>query len=620
MQRKPPHGKPWIWNALWTGLIGLSIAYVFYASQGFSTAETTLSYSALIQAVHARNIASVEINGDQITGHLKKPSRAFRSVVPTTVGDPELLPLLERSGISIEAASVIAPWYVQLLGGIVPWILIVAVSVWIWSSVRGMQGTTGGATGFGSIHPSRYTSDAHPAVTFDDVAGADSAKAELAEEVDFLRNPLKYRKLGARIPKGILLVGPPGTGKTFLARAIAGEAHVPFLSLNASEFVEMFVGVGASRVRDLFARAKEVTPAIVFIDELDAVGRRRGAGIGTVNDEREQTLNRLLAELDGFDQRLDLIILAATNRPDVLDPALLRPGRFDRQVVVELPDLRGREAILKIHSHKLPLSADVNLHELAEATIGMSGADLENLCNEAALCAASHERPVVGRTDFEMAVDKLRMGIARPSLDDSHERRVVAYHEAGHAVAAWLSPHADPVHKVSIVPRGQALGHTEQLPVLERHNMESSYLLASLAVALAGRCAEELALNEVTTGAEQDLVEATTLARRMVTRWGMGGGSLAAFVSDEEQPFLGYEMARGREYSEATAARIDRETAQLLQEAYTRVRALLSSNVALLRALAERLMRQETVESEELTSLLGQRPASATGILQLKEG
>jgi cell division protease FtsH len=460
---------------------------------------------------------------------------------------------------------------------------------------------------FGRSKARQYTRD-HPEVTFADVAGADEAKAELQEEVDFLRQPQKYHALGARIPRGVLLVGPPGTGKTLLARAVAGEAGVPFFNLSASEFVEMFVGVGASRVRDLFAQAQAAAPAIVFLDELDAVGRRRGAGVGMVNDEREQTLNQLLVEMDGFDERHEVIVLAATNRPDVLDPALLRPGRFDRQVVVPLPDRQGREGILHIHTRPLHLAPEVDLAVLARSTTGMSGADLANLCNEAALIAARHNHPQVGMADFEEALDKALLGQPRPKLSDPHERRVVATHEAGHTLVAWLSPEAEDVHKVTIVAHGRALGVTTQLPVEERFNYSHTYLLTRLAVMLGGRTAEELVFGDVTTGAESDLVEATKLARRMVTRWGMGTLGLAAFQTDEEQPFLGYQLAQGREYSEATAARIDQDVQRVLAERHTAAQGLLNDARPQLDQLTQALLEHETLDQQTLLALLGPRP------------
>jgi cell division protease FtsH len=413
--------------------------------------------------------------------------------------------------------------------------------------------------------------------------------------------------LGARIPRGVLLVGPPGTGKTLLARAVAGEAGVPFFSISASEFVEMFVGVGASRVRDLFSKAKEAAPSIVFIDELDAVGRRRGAGLGTVNDEREQTLNQLLVEMDGFDERHEVIVLAATNRPDVLDPALLRPGRFDREVVVGLPDRKGREGILRIHTKNLPLAPDVDLVMLSRSTTGFSGADLANLANEAALTAARHSHTQVTRADFEEAMDRVILGGARSLLLDPKERQVVAYHEAGHAVVAWLTPNTDPVQKVTIIPHGRALGVTQQVPGEDQYNYGRQYLLAKIAVMLGGRSAEELVFGDVTTGAESDLVEATRLARRMVTRWGMGELGLMALEADEQQPFLGYELAQGKQVSEATAALIDQNVRALLEERHQAARAVLASARTQLDQVVQALLHDETVTEEKLAEILGPR-------------
>jgi cell division protease FtsH len=458
--------------------------------------------------------------------------------------------------------------------------------------------------GFGQSKARPHVGE-HPQVTFEDVAGADEAKRDLQEVVEFLRRPDRYYNLGAHIPRGVLLVGPPGTGKTLLARAVAGEAGVPFFNLSASEFVEMFVGVGASRVRDLFNQAKTAAPAIVFIDELDAVGRRRGAGLGAVNDEREQTLNQLLVEMDGFDERLEVILLAATNRPDVLDPALLRPGRFDREVVVNLPDRPGREGILRIHTRGLPLAPSVDLTDIARATTGMSGADLANLCNEAALIGARYNHRQIERADFDEAIDKILLGAARTLIMDENERRVIAYHEAGHALVAWLTPYADPVHKVTIIPRGRALGVTEQLPKDDHYNYSRTYLLARLAVMLGGRAAEDTVIGDITTGAENDLVQATRLARRMITRWGMGELGTIAFETDEEHPFLGYELAKGRDYSETTAAQIDAEVQHLLAERYQSVCDLLTENREQLDTLAEALLQDETIDRDQLTKILG---------------
>jgi cell division protease FtsH len=531
----------------------------------------------------------------------------FHTIFPTTIGDRNLMPLLEAHHVVVSASAPSTSWAADLIIGWLPMLLLIGFFWWMASRANRSQA---GMFGFGRMKAKRYTSE-QSKVTFADVAGADEAKSELQEEVDFLRHPAKYHDLGARIPKGILLVGPPGTGKTLMARAVAGEAGVPFFSINASEFVEMFVGVGASRVRDLFRQAKEAAPAIVFIDELDAVGRRRGAGLGTVNDEREQTLNQLLGELDGFDPRAEVIIMAATNRPDVLDPALLRPGRFDRQVTVGLPDRAGREGILRIHARKLRLLNDVDFAILASMTIGLSGADLANLCNEAALVAARHNRAAVTMADFEEAHDKVRLGAAHPQLIDPAERRIVAYHEAGHATVAWLSPAADPVQKITIVPHGQALGVTEQVPGEDRHNLSQSYLRARLAVMLGGRTSEELVIGEVTTGAENDLIEATRLARRMVTRWGMGKLGLIAFKSDEQNPFLGYELSQRPDYSEATAAEIDVEVRSLLEQAHEEVRRLLMTARQSLDRLAAALLRDETVGADQLERILGPRAQPA---------
>jgi cell division protease FtsH len=464
-----------------------------------------------------------------------------------------------------------------------------------------------GIFNFGRSKARQKKMDGTPDVTFADVAGADEAKEELKAVVDFLRHPQKYHQLGARIPRGVLLVGPPGTGKTLLARAVAGEAGVPFFNVSASEFVEMFVGVGASRVRDLFAQAKADGPAIVFIDELDAVGRRRGAGLGTVNDEREQTLNQLLVEMDGFDEHQALILLAATNRADVLDPALLRPGRFDQQITVGLPDRLGREGILRIHTRQLRLAPDVELHLLAGTTTGFSGADLANLCNEAALIAARESHPQIKMTDFEEALDRSLLGAKRTLLLNENNRRVVALHEAGHTLVAWLSPEADPVFKVSIIPHGDALGVTEQVPGEDQYNYSQEYLRTRLAVMLGGRAAEEIGLGEWTTGAENDLIEATRLARRMVTRWGMGSLGPMAISANEEQPFLGYELAQGRDYSEETAARIDKDIQELLEERYGAVLALLNGARPKLDRLVEVLLKEETIDREVLVRVLGPR-------------
>jgi len=630
---------------VWSGLL----VWMFFSMRQPRPSDVVdIPYSTFIEQIRDSNVSSIQISADTISGHFVKQLRwpplteaaapnppalttsgretpaaehppkiepkeaappapveyaEFRTVFPASVGDPSLMPLLQAHHVTIKASASSRGWMVEAA---IEWLPMLLILVFFWWIGRNATRTQSGMFGFGRAKARRYSID-QPKVTFNDVAGADDAKAELQEEVDFLRNPKKYRDLGARIPRGILLVGPPGTGKTLLARAVAGEAGVQFFSINASEFVEMFVGVGASRVRDLFRQAKAEAPAIVFIDELDAVGRRRGAGVGTGSDEREQTLNQLLGELDGFDPRLEVIILAATNRPDVLDPALLRPGRFDRQVVIGLPDRKGREGILRIHARKLTLSADVDLGLLARQTIGLNGADLANLCNEAALVAARHDRSAVTLADFEEADDKIRLGVAHPQLMDVRERRVVAYHEAGHAVVAWLTPAADPVQKVTIVPHGQAMGVTEQVPTEERHNLSLAYLKARLAVMMGGRTAEEIAIGEITTGAESDLVEATRLARRMVTRWGMTKLGPIAFRADEQQPFLGYELSQRPDYSEATAAEIDGEVKRLLEEAHDEVRRRLTAAREQLDKLVEVLLKEETVEFDELNRVLGPR-------------
>ncbi|HLY37450.1 MAG TPA: ATP-dependent zinc metalloprotease FtsH [Candidatus Binatia bacterium] len=625
---KPPaRSLVWWWLALSTLLVWN--AFVFWPR---GSPEAPLPYSAFVAEVRADRVARVEIEGDRLTGSFTKPVRwpapgmpapensgpppeprdytRFRTTLPVAVGDPKLMGLLETHHVIVDAKPSTAPWFVEVLSSWGPLLLLVGLFWWMGRQASRQQA---GLFGFARSRARRYTTE-RPQVTFEDVAGADEAKADLEEEVDFLRHPQKYHDLGARIPRGVLLVGPPGTGKTLLARAVAGEAGVPFFSLSASEFVEMFVGVGASRVRDLFTQAKAAAPAIVFIDELDAVGRRRGAGVGAVNDEREQTLNQLLVEMDGFDERENVIVLAATNRPDVLDPALLRPGRFDRRVEVGLPDRRGREGILRIHTRKLPLAADVDLGVLARSTTGLSGADIASLCNEATLIAARKNRSQVTMGDFIEAQDKVLLGGVRGVVLDARERRVVAYHEAGHAVVAWLTPAADPVRRVTIVPHGRALGVTQQLPGEDRYNYSRTYLLAKVGVMLGGRAAEEIALGELTTGAENDLVEATQLARRMVTRWGMGALGPVAFSADDRQPFLGYDLSHGRDYSEATAARVDQDVQRVLAERHEHVRRLLTAARERLEGLVETLLAEDTVGEDRLATILGPRPAGGEAV------
>ncbi|HEY7792357.1 MAG TPA: ATP-dependent zinc metalloprotease FtsH, partial [Vicinamibacterales bacterium] len=576
---QPPAKGPGLSPLVWL-LLAAALAWSLWMNMPALSPRASVPYSFFLGQVQAKNVKQVTIEGADITGSFahevtwppssQKSSQksspppdkapvpstatrtttpekyaAFSTVFPTDVGDPRLLPLLSQSEVVVDVKQPSTPWMSLLLADGLPVLLVIVILVWMGRQVARSQS---GMFGFGRTRARRYNPD-QPKLTFADVAGADEAKADLAEIVDFLRHPKKYHDIGARIPRGILLVGSPGTGKTLMARAVAGEAGVPFFHISGSEFVEMFVGVGASRVRDLFTQATAAAPAIVFIDEMDAVGRRRGAGMGNVNDEREQTLNQLLVEMDGFDERHEVIMLAATNRPDVLDPALLRPGRFDRQITIPLPDRTGREGIFRIHTRHLRLARDVDPVVLSRATTGLSGADIANLCNEAALVAARHNRPEVAMRDFEEARDKVLLGGERPVLADLHDRRIVAYHEGGHAVVAWLTTAADDVRKVTIIPRGRALGVTEQLPGEDRYNYSRTYLIAKLDVMLGGRIAEEIVLGDITTGAENDLLQATRLVRRMVTRWGMGGLGPAVFETDEEQPFLGYRLAQSRDYS-----------------------------------------------------------------------
>jgi cell division protease FtsH len=614
--------------------------------------EALVPYSTFLDQVRAGNVSEVIIAGPQISGTLVKPilwpeppatsatlqpgrpetatspgarnlseTQAgkndgentrkvqaapqnyanFTTIFPESVGDPALMPLLESQHVTVNAQIPSKPWFLTLLVDWGPMLVLVLYFVWMGRQAMRNQSSL---FGIGQTKAKRYSSE-QPKVTFKDVAGANEAKGDLEEVVDFLQNPEKYHQIGARIPHGTLLVGPPGTGKTLLARAIAGEAGVPFFSISGSEFVEMFVGVGASRVRSLFEQAKSASPCIVFVDELDAVGRRRGAGLGATNDEREQTLNQLLVEMDGFDERQEVIVLAATNRPDVLDPALLRPGRFDRQVTVPLPDREGREGILRIHTAKLPIAPDVNLELLSRKIVGMSGADIANICNEAALGAARHSHKQVSMADFDEALDKVILGGERPSLTDPSARRIVAYHEGGHATVAWLTSAADPVHRITIIPHGRALGVTEQVPSEEQYNYSRSYLVARVDVLLGGRLSEQIVFGDVTTGAENDLIQATRLARRMMTRWGMGSLGPVAFESDDQQPFLGYEMSQGRDYSESTAARIDEDVRKLIAERCEIVTSLLKGARAKLDKLAETLLHEETVDEPVLEQILG---------------
>jgi cell division protease FtsH len=586
--------------ALWL-LISLVMIFLF---NYFNTAEharskATLSYSQFLELVKSDKVKSVTLQGDEINGE-QKDGPPFKSYSPS---DPDLVKLLQKKGVEITAKPKDdSPWYTTLLVSWLP--MLVLVGIWIFF-MRQMQSGGGKAMSFGKSR-ARLMTESSVKVTFKDVAGIEEAKEEVAEIIEFLKDPKKFTRLGGRIPKGVLLVGAPGSGKTLLARAIAGEAGVPFFSISGSDFVEMFVGVGAARVRDLFIQAKKNSPCIIFIDEIDAVGRHRGAGLGGGHDEREQTLNQLLVEMDGFEANEGVILIAATNRPDVLDPALLRPGRFDRQVVVPIPDLRGREAILKVHTRRTPLSQAVDLSVLARSTPGFSGADLENLVNEAALVAARVNRESVTMEDFEHAKDKVLMGTERKSLILSErERNNTAYHEAGHTLVARLIPGTDPIHKVTIIPRGRALGTTQQLPLDERHTYPKDYLMSTLTVLLGGRAAEDLVFNQFTTGAGNDLERATDLARKMVCNWGMSEelGPIT-FGRREEHIFLGREISQSKDFSEETARLIDHAMKNLVEGAYQQAKDLLATHRAVLQALAQGLLDRETLDSQEIDQII----------------
>jgi len=573
--------------------------------------EPEISFSRFVQAVEEDRVSEVTIQGQHIRGRYKGerggPGEGFKTFAPD---DPGLVGRLRERGVEIEARPEDAePWY---LVAIVQWApMLLLVGVWIFF-MRQMQLGGGKAMSFGKSRAKLLT-ESQEKFTFADVAGVQEAKEELEEIIAFLKDPKKFTKLGGRIPKGVLLVGSPGTGKTLLARAVAGEAGVPFFSISGSDFVEMFVGVGASRVRDLFVQGKKNAPCIIFIDEIDAVGRHRGAGLGGGHDEREQTLNQLLVEMDGFESNDGVILIAATNRPDVLDPALLRPGRFDRRVVVPRPDVKGREGILNVHMRRVPLADDVDIELLARSTPGFSGADLENLVNEAALLAARSNKEKVGHNDFELAKDKVMMGSERRSMIISdEEKRNTAYHEAGHALVAKLIPGADPVHKVTIIPRGMALGLTQQVPADDRYTMSRERLENDLAIYFGGRAAEELVLGHTTTGAGNDLERATDLARKMVCEWGMSDklGPMT-FGNKEENIFLGRDFNTSQQFSERTAREIDEEVRGLIMRAYERAKSLLSSNLEALHRIAKALLDREVLDSAEIDEVL--RPLLGAG-------
>ena len=561
--------------------------------------EPEIIFSDFLAAVERGEVQEVVIQGHSIQGKYQN-GEPFRTFAPD---DPELVKTLRETKVKIKARPEDeTPWYMVVLVNGFPFLLLIGAWIFI---MRQMQIGGGKAMSFGKSRAKLLTENQHR-MTFSDVAGVDEAKEELQEIIAFLKDPKKFTKLGGRIPKGCILVGPPGTGKTLLARAIAGEAGVPFFSISGSDFVEMFVGVGASRVRDLFVQGKKHAPCIIFIDEIDAVGRHRGAGLGGGHDEREQTLNQLLVEMDGFETNEGVILIAATNRPDILDPALLRPGRFDRRVVVPRPDIKGREGILAVHIRKVPLAPDVDISILARGTPGFSGADLENLVNEAALLAARNDKDKVDMRDFELAKDKVMMGSERKSMIISEEeKRNTAYHEAGHTLVAKLLPGTDPVYKVTIIPRGMALGLTQQLPIDEKHTYPREYLLSNITILFGGRAAEELVLNHMTTGAGNDIERATELAHRMVCEWGMSEklGPMT-FGKKEEQIFLGRDFTQQQDYSEGTAIEIDAEVRRIILECYQKAKDILKSNLNLLHKMAQKLLEKEVLDGPEIDALV----------------
>ncbi|WP_237060537.1 ATP-dependent zinc metalloprotease FtsH [Microbulbifer sediminum] len=600
----------------------LFLAFSYWTTSRQEEAGQKLSYTEFKEKVRAGEVESVTLSGEQITGRFvgadsypvpRGEDRAaieFRTTKPP-VEDPDLIPLLEDRNVEINAEPVRRDNWTPLLISLMPLLLIIGL---LWFAGRVMQnrigagGTTTGPFGFGKSRARRFERG-ESNVTFEDVAGLENAKRDLREIADYLKNPEHYRELGAKIPKGILLMGPPGTGKTLMAKALAGESDVPFFSISGSEFIEMFVGVGASRVRDMFACAKKEAPAIIFIDEIDSVGRARGTGLGGGHDEREQTLNQILGEMDGFDPHEAVVVIAATNRPDVLDAALLRPGRFDRKITLDLPDKKARLAILKTHSRHTPLAEDVDLERLAALTVGFSGADLENMINEAALLAGRDDRTVVDMARMLKARDRVVLGSEREMVISDEEKKLIAYHESGHALAASLLPHADPLDKATIVPRGHSLGATEQIPEEERHSLRASYLYDRIGVMLGGRVAEKIVFGEVSSGAEADLKQATSLAQHMVAQWGMSDRlGPVAYRRGEEHVFLGREIAQQKDFSEHTAQVIDEEVGDLVSRIEKKVQSLLGEHRQQLDALARVLLEKETLEAAEIQAIiLGER-------------
>ncbi len=601
--------------ALWVIIVLLLLAlFTLFQNPGQRTASQDVSFSQLLTEVDQGRVRDVLIQGPEIHGTFTD-GRSFNTYAPS---DPTLVQRLYGKGVTITARPLTeqVPWFVSLLVSWLPFIAL--IGVWIFLS-RQMQGGAGKAMGFGKSRAKLLT-EAHGRITFEDVAGVDEAKQDLQEIVEFLRDPGKFQRLGGKIPRGVLLVGPPGTGKTLIARAVAGEANVPFFTISGSDFVEMFVGVGASRVRDMFEQAKKNAPCIIFIDEIDAVGRHRGAGLGGGNDEREQTLNQLLVEMDGFETNEGIILIAATNRPDVLDPALLRPGRFDRQVVVPNPDVVGRESILKVHVKKVPLAPDVNLKTIARGTPGFSGADLANLINEAALMAARRNKRMVTQAEFEDAKDKVMMGAERKSLVMTEEEKMLtAYHEGGHALVALNVKATDPVHKATIIPRGRALGMVMQLPERDKLSMSYEQMTSRLAIIMAGRVAEDMIFgsDKVTSGAASDIEQGTKLARMMVTRWGFSKDlGPVAYGDNGDEVFLGYQVSRQQNVSEETNRKIDAEVRKLVEEGLDEARKILTAKRADLETLAKGLLEYETLSGDEIKDLINGKPPVREGVTE----
>jgi len=612
----PPFQLNWS-NLLWFFVFWLLLS-LFFRSMA-PPPSSDLPYTEFKELAGRQRIQEVVIQGNRITGVLETADstdaegpmaeagrRSFTSRVPD-FADPGLLPLLEENRVKVTVRSAEQSTFVTIMVSLLPWVLIIGFFIYFNRKLRerfGGDGMGGGPFGFGKSKAKRY-SKSKTDVTMADVAGLDNAKKELEEIIAFLKEPGKFQKLGGKLPRGLLLAGPPGSGKTLLARATAGEAAVPFFSISGSEFIEMFVGVGAARVRDMFANAKKDAPSIIFIDEIDAVGRVRGTGLGGGHDEREQTLNQILSEMDGFSHHEAVVIMAATNRPDVLDPALVRPGRFDRQIYLDAPMKEARAKILGIHTRKMPLADDVNLDDVARRTVGFSGADLENLANEAALLAARENKDKIGDQEFDRAIDKVMLGLEREELINENDRKIVAYHEAGHALMAMLLPGADPLKKVSIIPRARALGATQQLPGEDRHNWSRTDLLNRLGILMGGRVAEKIVFNDITTGGADDLKKATDLARRMISRLGMSEQfGPAIFPPGEEHPFLGREITQERNFSDHTAQQIDNEIVKLVKEMEGKAHDLLSAGRDKLEAVAEALLERETLSGAEVEEIL----------------